>query len=128
MNKTERQAVINDPDGHFPYKRAAAIKAGVPEEIAEICERAVKAEQAYLEDPNDETYEARNAANVEAQERSAALKNVRRKAALQRQLAELKEGKQPAHVDFLAPPAQDSAAVQQERIEQQLAALEGRDR
>ena len=71
MNKTEGARVVKDPDNHFPYKRDAALAAGIPAELVDAAEAVVNAQQAYYEDPNDETLAAREAAEAEAARISA---------------------------------------------------------
>lgn len=51
----EAEAVIKDPDGHFPYKREDAVRAGISDEMADLSERLLAAQKARIEDPtNDE--------------------------------------------------------------------------
>lgn len=54
----EAEAVIADPDGHFPYKRDEAVKAGVSEEMADLSARLVAAQEARWRDPSEENIAA----------------------------------------------------------------------
>lgn len=57
-NELEAEAVIADPDGHFPYKRDDAVRAGVSEEMADLSERLVAAQEARWRDPSPENVAA----------------------------------------------------------------------
>ncbi len=63
----EADAVVGDPDGHFPYRRQDAIDAGVSPEMAELSERVVLADEARRRDPSEENERAYADAVFEAQ-------------------------------------------------------------
>lgn len=98
MTTTDAEAIIADPNNHFPYKRADAEAAGWPEVLASASERVVLAQEAYLLDPSDENLAARNEAEKHAQRLSSEHRNERLKFALERQLEDLNNGNQPAHI------------------------------
>lgn len=100
MNKTEREAVLKDPNGHFPYKREAALDAGLPEDLVAAAEAVVKAQQAYLEDPSSENLAARNEAEREAQRVSAEMRPQREAFALRQRLKDLEAGNEPANISL----------------------------
>lgn len=63
----EAEAVVGDPDGHFPYRRQDAIDAGLSAEMAELSERVVLADEARRRDPSEANERAYADAVFEAQ-------------------------------------------------------------
>jgi hypothetical protein len=106
MSPTAAERVINDPDNHYPYKRKAAVAAGWPEALAEVSERVVKAQEAYLKDSSDENLQERNDAEKEAQRLSSELRGERELYALRQRIEDLEAGNQPASISIPDKAAQ----------------------
>lgn len=54
----EAAEVIEDPDGHFPYRLEDAVAAGADRRVAEAAQQVVKADEARRRDPSQDNERA----------------------------------------------------------------------